>query len=343
MNQRPFSIKPMSIGNILDYTFRIYRNNFTAILAFSALIGGLFGIITLILNNLAAPPGMVTDPWSSVIQGLKSGNFENLFENFAAQAPEPNFGPDYLVRSILMMVVTYGAGLINYVFIYPFVQGGISNITQKYYHGFKLDAATSLKQTWKNFGKLIVTGLSLIVYSIGFGIVFLVIMLIFMAIMIPLSFSGAFNDGLPVILIILFILFFTVIIAVSVVFFSFITFVYPIAVTEGVYHFNAIGRSFKLVAKKFWKVVGVNFLVYLLVYVVIGAITGLGVTVAVLSPVNIMFQQVVTLVISALATPIIYIAATILYMDVRIRVEGYDLELMSDNLEGNETWERPQK
>jgi hypothetical protein len=137
-------------------------------------------------------------------------------------------------------------------------------------------------------------------------------------------------------------LFFLIILSVAGVFFSFITFVYPVAITEKTYHFNAVGRSFKLVAKKFWKVLGINILVYLLVYIVIGAITGLALIAAVLSPVDIMFQQVITLLISALATPIIYIAAAILYFDVRIRVEGYDLELMSDDLERNETWEQPQ-
>jgi hypothetical protein len=332
----------MTVGDILDYTFRTYRNNFKRILIFSALISGLFSLLLLILTKAAAPRGMITDPWSMIINGLKSGNWENYLDSYMYNTPEAYMGSDFFLRSMLVMLISYGGTFLTSVFVTPFAQGGITNIASRYFHGFKLNARLSLMETKRQYGKLIVTGLSIMVCYMGMSMVFGVLL---MVIMIPITIAASFaasSSSPPVFVIVLLVIFGLVVAAVAIAFVSLISFIYPVAVTEGKYHFNAVGRSFKLAFKKFWRVLGVNLLVYLLVYIVIGAISGLAFALAYLSPVNIMFQQVVTLLITALCTPILYIASTMLYFDIRMRTEGYGLELMSHNLEGNSQWGQQQ-
>jgi hypothetical protein len=345
MKEHPFPLKPMSVGSILDYSFRTYRNNFKSILVFSALISGLFSMLLLVITNAAAPKGVVTDPMSLIIRGIKSGNFQSILDNYLYNVPQVEAGPGYLLKTMLLMAVTYGGAFINSVFITRFVRGGITNISSKYFHGFKQDVKVSLKEAWKQLGQLILTGLSLTVCYMGFGTVSAIFMIVLIPVIIISSANaarGGPTGGAIALIVIVFILIILLILVIGAVFSTLIAFVYPVAVTEKRYHFNAVGRSFKLAWKKFWKVFGVNILVYILVYIVIGAISGLAFLAALISPVDIMFQQVITLLITALVTPITHIASTILYYDVRMRVEGYDIELMSQNLEGVNPWGQPE-
>lgn len=333
MKKYPFPLKPMSTGNILDYTFRVYRSNFVNIIAFSILVGGLFNMLLLIAAKLGGPSVPTADPWTNVIGAIKSGNLQNFSRNFLSLLPKNQSGPADLPKTFTAILITYGGAIINYVFIYPFVQGGISNIVSDFFHGRKNDVSGSLSATLKNFGNLVLTALSLIVYYIGFGIVFFIVMLIFV---FGSVFSMRTPGGGTASFVFSFIVIMLFIVAIMAVFMTFITFVYPSAVSEGKYHFDAISRSFKLTSKKFWRVLGINILVFVLVYIIIGALQGITFLMSAAAPVNIMFRQVVTTLISSLITPVIYIAGTLLYFDTRIRVEGYDLELGLNDLEGDD-------
>jgi hypothetical protein len=326
------SLRPMTVGGILDRTFSVYRKNFIAILGFSALISGLFNLIILVVSQILTPPGMISDPWELLIQGIRSGDFEG----FMAGIPEPGPGVGEALQMMLVSVLTMIMGVIGYIFVEPFVQGGIIHITSQALHGVSMDLSEAFRATRKRYGQLIATSLSLIAYYIGVSIIGGVILLIFV---VPGVVMGIFagqnpSGGMIALLIVLFILFLLVVLAFAVISNSLIAFVYPVVVAEGSFHFNAIGRSIKLVGKKFWKVFGVTALVYLLSYAIIAAMGILIFVIAVLSPVPSVFQEVLTLLISALVLPIVHIAVTLLYYDLRIRVEGYDLEVLTRGMEG---------
>ena len=340
MNKRPFPFKPMTVGNILDYSFRVYRDNFVTIMGFSALVSGGFSLLILLLQSLAAPSGTMTDPWGLIINGIKSGDFPY----FIQQIPQSEPGPGYFPESLLFFIVSYASGLIMHILVNPFVQGGITNITARYFHGFSMDLSAAFKQTTNKFGKLVLTALSLMVYYIGIAIGGVVLLGIIVAVLFALSAAHVFLDsaGGTAILVVGIIFVYLILVGAFFVMFNFVSFTYQAAVCEGKYNFAAIGRSFKLVGKKFWKVVGVRILMYLLVYAIIGAIGGVAFLIALLSPVDIMFQEVITLIITALATPLIYIATTILYYDCRIRLEGYDLEVMSREEARDDQWQLSQ-
>ncbi|MGI6705988.1 MAG: hypothetical protein ACOX6S_06905 [Clostridia bacterium] len=332
MDLKRFSLKPMTVGGILDRTFSIYRKNFIAILGFSALISGLYNLLTLVLNQALSPPGMMSDPWELIIQGIRIGDFEGFIAGFAEPGPGVEEALQMMLVSFLTMII---AGL-GYIFVEPFVQGGIIHITSQALHGVSVDLSDAFRATGKRYGRLIATSLSLIAYYIGVSVIGGIIVLMFLVPGLVMGIIAGENPsgGMIALFVVLLILFLLVLLAFAVISHSLIALVYPVVVAEGSFHFNAIGRSIKLVGKKFWKVFGVTALVYLLSYAIIAAMGIFSFGIALFSPIGSVFQEVLTLLISALVLPIIHIAVTLLYYDLRIRLEGYDLELLTRGMEG---------
>lgn len=107
---------------------------------------------------------------------------------------------------------------------------------------------------------------------------------------------------------------------------------------------GALGRSFGLVRQRFWPALGVAALAFLIVYVieqVVGAALGLalGIQAVVNENPEALFGGTVFAASSALSTlisifviPFTAAVATVLYFDLRVRHEGYDLEMLFQDL-----------
>ena len=107
-------------------------------------------------------------------------------------------------------------------------------------------------------------------------------------------------------------------------------------ITERKGPIQALGRSYQLVSGRFWPALGAIVLAYVLYWVanqVIGVVTGaltlFGSSEGVISLAP---TQVGSVIASILTTPFIAAMITILYFDLRVRKEGYDLELMAADL-----------
>jgi hypothetical protein len=110
----------------------------------------------------------------------------------------------------------------------------------------------------------------------------------------------------------------------------------PVLLFEGVGPFKAMGRSRSLVKGRWWPTLGLLLVGYLLVSIIAGVIQGLLVGIAVGSDAGTVPTAIATVVGSTLAAAILrpYLAAvlTILYFDMRVRKEGFDLQLMAEGL-----------
>ena len=95
-------------------------------------------------------------------------------------------------------------------------------------------------------------------------------------------------------------------------------FALPAALLEGLGPIAALSRSWGLVKKNWWRVLGITFVVAL----ISGAIS------AILG----MIPVVGTLLGTILVTPIYTIAGTLLYYDLRVRKEEYSLEVLASEL-----------
>jgi hypothetical protein len=112
----------------------------------------------------------------------------------------------------------------------------------------------------------------------------------------------------------------------------------PALVTEQLGPLSALGRSFRLVKGRFWAVLGAVVLAYLLYVVVsqiIGTVTGVVTIFGAANTDQFSFLPAVlgNVLVSIVSAPFLAAMVTIIYFDLRVRKEGYDLELMARDLE----------
>jgi hypothetical protein len=110
----------------------------------------------------------------------------------------------------------------------------------------------------------------------------------------------------------------------------------PVLLFEGVGPFKALGRSRSLVKGRWWPTLGLLFVGYLLVTILAGIIEGLLIGVAVGTSDSTVPGAIATVIGGTIASVITrpYLAAvlTILYFDMRVRKEGFDLQLLAEGL-----------
>src|SRR5262249_41153494 len=110
-------------------------------------------------------------------------------------------------------------------------------------------------------------------------------------------------------------------------------FIPQVIVLEGVTVGESLGRSWQLVSGSFWRVFGYGLLVFVAYLVVQVGITD-AVALA-LSPLGVggaIAGGLVSAAVSTLSLPFLFGAITLLYYDLRVRKEGFDLELLARDL-----------
>jgi hypothetical protein len=108
----------------------------------------------------------------------------------------------------------------------------------------------------------------------------------------------------------------------------------PVLLFEGVKGRRALARSVRLVRGRWWPTFGAIFLGFLLAGVVSGVINGVFAALLITSAGDSVFgavtlNQVSTALASIVATPFQAAMTAVIYFDLRVRKEGFDLELLS--------------
>jgi hypothetical protein len=111
----------------------------------------------------------------------------------------------------------------------------------------------------------------------------------------------------------------------------------PVVLVEGAGPIRALGRSRALVEGRWWSTIGVALVGSVLVFVVAGAFSALILGVALASPAQntvtgFALNTVATTLSAVLTTPAAAAFATVLYVDLRVRKEGFDLLLLAQRL-----------
>lgn len=110
----------------------------------------------------------------------------------------------------------------------------------------------------------------------------------------------------------------------------------PVLLTEGVKGRKALGRSKKLISGRWWPAFAIILLGALLTGIVSGVVSGLleaaSLTNADNDTVAILTGTVGDTVAAALTTPFSAAFVTVLYFDLRVRKEGFDLQLFAERL-----------
>jgi hypothetical protein len=264
-------LRPMGIGDILDETFRLYRENFMLFVATCAVLEVPVQIINFLLRlstPVAAPltpsPSLTPAQTSALAAGSAASSIGALIEAFAAA----------IITAALAVAIS------------------------NRYLNRSVTVGDAYRATMNRLGPLLLAIVWAGVRLILLGIACIVLI------------------GIP------FLIYFAVA-------WSLLS---QVVMLENVGGGSASGRSRELIRGYWWKALGLFVVVWLLVViltsipaVVIGAILGSG---AGSLAVRLLITGIVSLIIGVLVRPIPIAATTLLFYDLKIRKEAFDLEAM---------------
>ncbi len=284
----------MTVGDILDGVFKLFKANAGAIVAIVA-------AFSVPLQLLAA--------WAQR-DALSVGLFDTLgdpsvFDPETAQ-PFGDFGATVVVSLAQLLVL-------------PLMAGAISQVVAASYLGERLSAGPALRRTlsrfWALVGGWLVAHLPLLI-----GLALLGAMLLLGAGLATLL--VVFGIGVMVLT--------PLVLAVS----ALTVAVAPAIVVEELGPLAGVRRSWRLVWGRFWPVLGISLLAGLITSFVASALGFVPSFVALFFGLEYgwIILAVGGILASLVSAPIVAIAATLIYFDLRIRFEGFDLQVIAAEL-----------
>ncbi|MEI6513335.1 MAG: hypothetical protein WCO51_08690 [bacterium] len=314
--RRSLRLRPLNVGEIIDEALDLYRKNFKLLL-------GVIVIPTipfLLLAALVAPPLIYY--------------FYSLSNTAKAPSPEQILG----MMAVFVPLMIIGAVL---YWLIDAIQYGASAlaISDKY-----LNEQSSIKsvlgRVWKILFRLagarllILAPMTLVFTTATF------LMLFFIGLMSETPNADS-SVGIALVMMVLFFsgIFLAMIVMLGVyVWFLFVT---QIVVIEGRSIVNALARSIILIKGNFWRVLGI----YLLLAIAVGiiqqmisyaimlpatALTGsMGQSNPTVPMIGVVSAYIASAAINLLIMPVISGCITLLYYDLRVRKEGFDLEVLA--------------
>jgi len=309
-------LRPMSISDMLDAAFRLYRQHFLTFI----------GIVALLQVPMA------------MIQFVAQLPYMQALQRFTTRPPvlAPGASPlDIFPFAQLLpyYALIFGLSIFQYLLVYNLMTGALANAISRSYLGQPISILSAYNIGLKRITALIIASLTPFAIS-----------LVFVAIIVGCAFGTFYtmgvrsgeqpNIGLAIA---------AVIGLVGVIFVGGIAglFFYvrlllttQAIVLEGQGPWAGLARSWRLVGQAFWRSLGILLLVYAFIYIVslivqlpliiLGAFFG------VLLNNSVLYQSIASLVtygVLILVLPLQFTIFTLLYYDLRIRKEGYDLEL----------------
>ncbi|MDQ2776077.1 MAG: glycerophosphoryl diester phosphodiesterase membrane domain-containing protein [Acidobacteriota bacterium] len=260
-------LRPLTLGEILDRTFTLYRRHFLLFIGIAAIPQVLVLAVNLIFLLSGAKTGRVT-PASAAALG-------------------------YAGLAFVLALITLVVAIIAYLFS----QGGTIFAVSELYLGRSTSIAASLKRVWADigslFGVLVLNGL-----VIGVGILLLIVPGIYFACRLLVC--------------------------------------VPSALIEGRGPSESLSRSWNLTRGCAGRAF-VILLIFMAISVAIGALAGgpFGYIVATVKDPEVLrmwmiVAQIVNSIASVLVTPVLLIATSVFYFDLRVRKEAFDLQFMMD-------------
>ena len=289
---RMTKLRPLGMGELLDHAFRLYRRNFFTFIGIIAIVQVPLTLLTL-LTTLLATNQMITNAY-----------------NYTGPAPEsvwdilgPNFGWG--------MLGTFIIGIIGFVLLQGLATAALTRAVAGDYLGEPLGFIDAYRKVGKSWSKVVLALLLGGLISIALMLFWIIIPCIgwFSGIGMLYFFSGIVMQMVPAII-----------------------------VLERQTPGSAIRRGWDLARRRFWWVVGFVALLYVFNQVIVtGPVTLINwilqnatSNLAAQSPtmqftVTNVIQSLMTLVMTLIYLPLQLAALTLLYFDLRVRTEGFDL------------------
>jgi hypothetical protein len=310
----------MSISDMLDAAFRLYRRHFLTFI----------GIVALLQVPMAILQFAAQLPYLQAIQ------------RFAARPPvlAPGASPlDIFPFAQLLpyYALIFGLSIFQYLLVYNLMTGALANAISRSYLGQPISILSAYNIGFKRFMALIAASLipfaaSLAFVAIAAGCAFGAFYAIGVRSNAQPNIGLAIAAGIGL---------FAVIILgglAGLFFYVRLMLTTQAIVLEGQGPLAGLARSWRLVGQAFWRSLGILLLVYAFMYIVSLVVqlplVAAGALFGMLFNTSGIYQGIVSLItygVLILVLPLQFIIFTLLYYDLRIRKEGYDLELKIEN------------
>jgi hypothetical protein len=302
----------MSVGELLDATFSLYRRNFLLIAAISAIVQIPYAVLSFVLYQVFGLSALMRSTFGGFTfspgqsQQVTTQQLQNYLNSFGA-----------------LFVVVAILALVGLFIVLPLATAATTRAVSDRYLDRSASVGSSYAAALRRMRALIWQ--SVILLS-GFLLVYALAAAIIVAFSLLTGVAGA-GVGLSILLIIAAI--------------PFAVFVYvrtslaaPAIVLENLSGWRGLARSWNLVREFGWRILGIRILVGLITGIIGGLLVSLlSLAGAGLDPNGqLIVQQAASAVIAVFIGPVTYIAITLLYYDTRIRKEGFDIEMLAQSL-----------
>jgi hypothetical protein len=293
------NLKPQTIGEILDTTFRQYKTEFS--FWFLILV---YVFLPFLIVNAALAYGTTTNV--------------NMYLSMLAQSATSHNNQDQALLGTMVgqVVWIYLLALLDALIVRPFMLGAVVHyVTEKTLYGRRVSVGKALLYSVRRLIAVILTNIfRYIILIVCFAVVGGVLAGI-VGIM-AIAHAPTWIDWLLGIVFGISFVGFTIWIAVK---FAFVT---PVAVEEKRILFGPIARSWVLTRQNFWRIFGFFILMTL---IVLALQSGIAALVGLLMQHQPLLSTVISTVLAFFVTPISLFGMANLYVDLRIRTDGLDL------------------
>jgi len=298
--------RSMAVGEWLDATFTMYRRNFVLIASISAVVQIPYALLTWLLFEITGVATFVRSPFASIgAQTITRAQEQQL-----------------LNTALGVLAVSLGLVLVSLLVVVPLGEAATTRAVSDRY----LDRPSSLlgayRAAWSRLGALITMILLLIAAYVGsLGV------LILLVVVLSAAGAGALGALLAIVAAI------AIIPALLFVYVRTVVAV-PAIVLERASGWHGLQRSWSLTSGRFWATFGRVAILWVIAAIISSVVAAIfELPGGALFPSNsFVFDQVASAVAAVFVGPITYIGVTLLYYDIRIRKEGFDIEMLARSL-----------
>jgi hypothetical protein len=306
-------IRPMDLADILDGTIRIYRRNPWTFIA--------------ILTAFVAVPVFITQLANSYIEPAVFQMMKIAGAGGALEALNP-----LRTRTVTIALITLASMQPFVFFLVPIAQAAIVYAVSETLLGRLPTISESIRAISPKLWTIV---LAYLVF-IGIILIFYIPFLLFFAV------PPDHPDIIPIL--IGFLLVFIACFFFIIFFILKFLFIPHSIVLDGASVWGSLRRSYTLVSGHWWRIFGIYLVIGILVGIVVSLLGLSGYLVEMLlrkipsvtAGTTIFIRSVITTVIYMVINPITLIAHVLLYYDLRIRKEGFDLVLLASSLGGGQ-------
>jgi hypothetical protein len=317
-------LEPMSTGDVIDRSVRLYRRNFAPLVAIVAI--------------------------PTLVGYLSSMMFWYGYTSLLSAAA----GTSRVGTESILLLVLGGLGYPVYLFLLLATVAGVSRaVGDHLMMGETITLRKSLSAAWKRRGNILLLGLLLLAILIGLYIVFSIVvvgLVLFVSVIAGLMSATQLPQWATITLVVILTL---AVLAAGIFLFcqivARVVFLPQVVMIEGESAGSALGRAVQLGKGNWYRVGAILLFTYFVTFSMLSALTlpvlaglyvaGYSTSEFFLSPGWTIVYSSFRDISSLLSLPIWIVSFTMLYFDSRVRKEAYDLELLAREVAPDFYWQ----